>query len=269
MDAAITGAFFAGVVAYSVASTLFLAELYRREGSSPARKWAPRALAVGLVFHGAHVVGASLLTNTCPVRSINFMLSLSAWIAVAGYLSIRARWNFHAIGAVVGPIALTFLVSAEFVSARPDDSVPTGLLAVHVTANLLGVGLFILAGAAGAFYLVQDNRLKAKQLGGLSNKLPPLDTLDFTEHRLLVAGFLLLTLGIVTGAVFAGGLGSSSGTGFARVLVAFGTWLLVALVLVLRAVLGWRGRRAAYGTIAGAIGVALVVAVYVLRGTGA
>jgi ABC-type uncharacterized transport system permease subunit len=40
-----------------------------------------------------------------------------------------------------------------------------------------------------------------------------------------------------------------------RVVLGYGTWLLVAIVLVSRAALGWRGRRSAYGTLAGLAGV--------------
>jgi ABC-type uncharacterized transport system permease subunit len=165
----------------------------------------------------------------------------------------------------VAPLALTFLVGAQFVALNegPDPSVPRTLLAVHVTANLIGLGLFLLAAAVGAFYLVQERQLKEKRIGWLSAKLPPLDALDHIEHRLLLAGFPLLTLGIVTGAVFAGSM--SAGAEMLRALLAYTTWVLAAGVLLLRVTAGWRGRRAAYGTIAGAVCVVLVILLYAFQ----
>jgi ABC-type uncharacterized transport system permease subunit len=54
-----------------------------------------------------------------------------------------------------------------------------------------------------------------------------------------------------------------------RAALAYLAWLLVAAVLVLRATLGWRGRRTAYGTLAGVACVLLVIVAYVVRAGGA
>jgi ABC-type uncharacterized transport system permease subunit len=261
-----SSAFLLGLIAYSAASTLFFLDLARREGSPTAQRWAPALLGAGVAMHAVHVVTASLLSRVCPVESLHFALSLTALIAAGVYLAVRRRLRVHAIGAFVAPVALTFLVGAQFVGVHePAPAVPRALLALHVTANLLGVGLFLLAGAAGAFYLVHERRLKDKRVGWMTARLPPLDALDRTEHRLLLAGFPLLTLGIVTGAVFSSSLQSGGSAEVLRSALAYSTWLLVAGVLVLRALAGWRGRRAAYGTIAGAVCVLLVIALYVVR----
>jgi ABC-type uncharacterized transport system permease subunit len=267
MEQLATIAFYLGVIAYSIASTLFFLHLARRETASGPTRFAPLALGVGAGAHAVHVVCASLLSNVCPVESPHFFLSLTALIAVVVYLPLRSRFNLHAMGAIVAPIALTFLVGAQFVDlgSRPSEQVPRGLLALHVTANLLGVALFLLAGAAGAFYLVQEQKLRNKRSSGVLSKLPPLDALDRTEHRLLLAGFPLLTFGIVSGAVFASRLGAASTTELVRAALGYATWILVAAVLLLRAVLGWRGRRSAYGTLAGVVCVLLVILLYAIR----
>lgn len=267
MEQLATIAFYLGVIAYSTASTLFFLHLARRESESGPTRFAPLALGVGAALHALHIVSTSLLSNICPVESPHFALSLTALIAVVLYLPLRARFRLHAMGAVVAPIALTFLVGAQFVDlgAGPSAQIPRGLLAMHVTANLLGVALFLLAGAAGAFYLVQEHKLRGKRATGMLSKLPPLDALDRTEHRLLLAGFPLLTFGIVTGAVFASRLGGASTVELIRAALGYATWILVAAVLLLRAALGWRGRRSAYGTLAGVVCVLLVILLYAIR----
>src|SRR5262249_17955972 len=159
-------------------------------------------------------------------------------------------------------IALVMLVAAQFVGDHPTSSAPRTLLAVHVTANLVGMGLFVLAGAAAIFYIVQERQLKAKHGRGIATRLPPLDALDHTEHRLLLAGFPLLTLGVVTGAIVLHGLSGSTPQDVMRSVLAYTTWLLLGGVLLLRAVAGWRGRRAAYGTVAGAVCLLLVIMIY-------
>jgi hypothetical protein len=52
-----------------------------------------------------------------------------------------------------------------------------------------------------------------------------------------------------------------------RTIFGYATWLLIAGVLLLRAAAGWRGRRAAYGTIAGLACATMVLVIYLVRPT--
>ncbi|MGC4091117.1 MAG: cytochrome c biogenesis protein CcsA [Polyangiaceae bacterium] len=255
-------AFYLGMIAYSAASTLFFLDLLRPALSK--RSMAPWVLALAGVFHAAHVVSASFLSHTCPIDSLHFALSLSALMAVVVFLALRPRLKLDALGVLVAPLGLSFLLGAKFVSTgnTAPSSVPRSLLLMHIGANLLGIGLFLLAGAAGAFYVVEERRLKHKKLG-MASRLPPLASLDRAAHRLLLAGFPLLTFGVVTGSVFLDRLSSVHGLELVRSLIGYASWLLFALVLVLRQSSGFGGRRAAYGTLVGVAGVLVVMLVYV------
>jgi ABC-type uncharacterized transport system permease subunit len=262
MSTAAVIAFYAGVVAYSAAATLFFVELARPDPALGAARWASRALGLGVLLQGAQIA-TGLADASATAWSLKFALSLCACSLSVAYLVLRVRMRIDAVGVVVAPLSLALLVGAQFLRASgPVTDFPRTLLFMHVTANVLGVGFFLLAGAAGAFYLVQERRLKAKRTS-LHGRLPALDALDLTEHRLLLAGFPLLTFGIVSGAVFAARLESMTSASLARAALAYATWILVAGVLVLRAVAGWRGRRAAYGTLAGVACVLLVIGIYV------
>ena len=82
----------------------------------------------------------------------------------------------------------------------PEPKLSPMFIALHVLANLLGDALFLLAGGAAALYLLQERRIKEKKRAGtLLSNLPPLETLDRAVHSFLLAGFPLLTLGILTG----------------------------------------------------------------------
>ena len=86
-----TIAFYLGVIAYSVAATLFFLDLARKDGGAVRAQWAPRLLASGGVLHAVHVVTASLLSRVCPIDSLHFALSFTALIAVGAYLALRER----------------------------------------------------------------------------------------------------------------------------------------------------------------------------------
>ncbi|HEX5099370.1 MAG TPA: cytochrome c biogenesis protein CcsA [Polyangiaceae bacterium] len=270
MDALATIAFYLGVIAYSAASTLFFLDLARQTAPPPRSTWGPRLLVVAALLHAVHVVTASLVLQRCPVDSLHFGLSFSALVAVAAFLVLRRYASLDAVGVIVAPSALTFLVGAQFVGVEvtTDPLISRPLLVMHIAANVLGVGLFVVAGAAGLLFLVLERRLQTHRAAGLGGRLPSLDTLDRSMHRLLVGGFPLLTFGVVTGALFSRHLEDLSGAAFARTLFGFLTWVVLASVLVLRRVAGVRGRRAAYGTLAAVLCMFLVVVVYAVRPGG-
>jgi ABC-type uncharacterized transport system permease subunit len=186
--------------------------------------------------------------------------------ACAIYLALRRRYRIDVVGAFVAPLALTFLLASSLVGmSAPDPHYRRAILPIHVAANLLGDALFMLAFAAAVAYLLQERRLKQKNLAGFFRKLPPLDALDKAEHRFLLAGFPLLTAGIVTGVYWAHDVEAGGAAAIARAALGYATWVLFAAVLLLRAGAGWRGRKAAYGTIAGFSFAVLVLILYLIR----
>ncbi len=264
METLATVSFSLGVIAYSIASTLFFLGLARRPGEE-APGVAARVLIAGVIFHLSHIVAASLFTQVCPVESVHFALSLTALVTVVVFLLVRRSRRMDALGVLVSPLALAFLVASQFVGpTHAHPGISRALLSLHITASLIGFGVVLLAGAASAFYLFVENRLKAKRFAQMG-RLPSLDALDLVGHRLLLLGFPLLTFAVVTGGIFIAQLPDSGGASFARALLGYATWALVAGVLLLRALLGWRGRRPAYGTLAGVACLAVILMVYVLR----
>jgi ABC-type uncharacterized transport system permease subunit len=257
--------FYATVTAYAVASALFFSHLARSGGSVRAGKAAPLVLGVAALFHAGYVSLASIMTNVCPVKSIHYVASVAALMAAGLYLLLRRRLRIDALGAFVAPVCLTFVLGSRFVGV-PDQGVGGWLLAFHVTVNVLGDAFFLLASGAAVLYLVEERRLKQKRAASLFGRLPALDALDRAEHLLLWTGFALLTLGIISGTAWARRIETGSPAEAARAFLAYGSWVLFASVLILRAALGWRGRRAAYGTIAGFLLAVAVLVVYLVRG---
>lgn len=265
MEILATVAFSLGVIAYSVASTLYFLELTRgRAPSAPIV--ASRALLVGVAFHAVHLEAVFWLRPISPLAGIHFTLSAATLVTTIAFLTLRERWKLDALGAFVGPLALTFLIAAQFVDAgEPPLGVSRLLLFLHVTSNLLGLGFVLLAGGASAFYLFSERRLKNKKHVQAKGQLPSLDALDLVGHRLLLIGFPLLSVGVVSGGVFFAQLGSLSGLSFVRAGLGYVTWGLVAGVLFARAVFGYRGRRAAYGTLLGVLFLSLVLFIYLIK----
>ena len=250
---------------YVIASVLFVRFLVRGKGD--VGKLGPRLIGLGAVLHGAYICVASLVLHVCPVNGIHFPLSVASMTMCFAYLFARRRLRVEVAGAFVAPLALTSLMAARFVGrGEPADSVKSVILPFHVTMNVFGVALFGLAFSAAALYLVQERLVKKKRIDGMSRRLPPLEALDRAEHRFLLAGFPLLTFGIITGTVWARRIEMGGTTEILRAVFGYVTWFVIAGVLFLRAAAGWRGRRAAYGTIAGFAFAVAVLIVYLTRG---
>lgn len=255
-------AFLLGVVAYSASSALYFVILARGPSASVERN-AARALGLGAAFHGAHVVFASLLSHLCPVASVHFGLSLTAFVLALGFLRLRSSRPIDALGMFVAPAALTFLVAAQFFVAPADGStVSSALLILHIAANLGGLGFVLLAGATALLYLGVERRLKRKTWKSSLGRLPSLDGLDALGYRLLLSSLPLLTTGAVTGALFLRNLEGLGGLAFARAMLGYGAWGLVLAVVLLRSFGGFRGRKMAYGTVFGMAGLMLVLSAY-------
>lgn len=256
--------FLVGALAYATATGLFFLGIVRREAGGVA--WAPRLLAIAAAAHLLYITLASLVARICPVESVNFALSVAALVAAGAYLLARRRWPLDALGVVVAPLGLIPLLGTRLAGLHADaQRLPPVFLTLHVAANLVGLALFALACSAAAFYLFVERRLKQKRLASVAGRLPPLDALDRAEHRFLLTGFPLLTLGIVTGTVWAHQLRIGAGSEFWRAALSLLTWLVFGGVLLLRVAAGWRGRRAALGTIAGFVFALLVLVGYLVR----
>ena len=80
--------------------------------------------------------------------------------------------------------------------------------------------------------------------GGVSRRLPPLDALDRAEHRFLLAGFPLLTIGIITGPVWAKRVEAGATSDILRAVFGCVPWLASAGGVFLRAAAGRSGRGA-------------------------
>jgi ABC-type uncharacterized transport system permease subunit len=271
-----TGTFLVAALLYAAASVLFYVEVARREvrggittkpPATPGRaaRLAPLLLGAAAMGHAAYVTLASLVARVCPINSVHFSLSVASLLAIGVFLPARRRFHIDALGVLVAPLGLVFLLGTFFLgTATPSPSLGPFFIGLHVLANLLGTALFLLAGGAAALYLVQEKRLKKKRPTGRSN-LPPLEALDKAVHRFLIAGFPAFTVGIVSGTFWAQKLETGTPDEILRIVLGYATWLLIATVLLLRAAAGFRGRRAAYGTLVGFVCVAAVLIVYLVR----
>jgi len=263
--AAITTAFVLTAVLYTAAGVLYFVHLAR--GGPRAAAWAARLLATAVLAHLGFVASNYLLAHRSALGDIQSALSLVSLLITVTYLVTMRSHRLAVLGAFITPVALLLFLGSGLRTSVPPvpEHVRSALLPLHVAVNLLGIVAFALAFAAAVGYVIQEQLLRRKHVFGVFQRLPALDVLDDVGLRLVTFGFPLFTLGLITGTLWLrhGGLILSTGQGFAIV-----AWGCFGSVLLARAVAGWRGRRAAIGTMLGFLCAIAALAGYLVRDVG-
>jgi len=182
-----------------------------------------------------------------PGVSLGGMMGLVGW-AVVGAALAAERWSkvkvVMGLGAPLGVVGL--LCSAGVGPVKGAGVLKSWWVGVHVISLAMGYGLLVLTFMGGVMYLLADKALRAKRLGGLAGRLPALASLDRLMHTALMGGFVLLSLGLVSGAGYAQLVLGSYWRWDPKEVWGLITWLLYAVMIHTRLVQGWRGRRGAW-----------------------
>jgi ABC-type uncharacterized transport system permease subunit len=250
--------------AYAIASVLYLAHLIRLHKS--VENAARILLGIGVVLHLADI-GVRCYQGVTPVSSTVEAMSFVSFLVAAGFLLASLRYRLAAAGAFAVPASLALLVLARIAPSPPATPQMGSLGQAHILLATLGVAVFAFAAVLAMLYLFQDRQLKRKKFLRVMEKGTPLDTLDRLAHRAVSIGFPVFTLAIVTGALWIARLGLVHHPEALRpeYLFAVGAWIAFAILLIARIGAGWRGRRAAWLTLGGFGGTALVIGAYFLR----
>jgi cytochrome c-type biogenesis protein CcsB len=238
------------LVLYFAAAASFIACLISMQ--ERLRTVGPVLLAAAACVHGVEIALRSIAVQHLAIASFDEGLSFLAWTLALTYLVLNRRYPLTVLGAVVAPFAFLLTLVAFVVTSGARELPPvlrSAWLPVHVTLAFLGNAVFALAFATSLVYLFEDNRLKAKRPPKLRRLFPSLEKLDELNYRLLAWGFPFLTLGIVTGAIWAHFAWGQFWSWEARETWSLVTWSLYAMLLHARVTGGWRGRRAATLTI--------------------
>jgi len=265
MNGILWASFILSAASYLGACGLFLAQARRRPATHVRPVWAPRVLVLGAGLHLVYLIVFSVVDRQCPVYSMHSALGIISLVGVVTYAVVSRGRRLEAIGGFVAVLAALFLVAARTIAERPAAANDRWLLAVHITSNFLGGGILLIAGCASAFYIWSEHRLRTRRALGQGPKLPPLESLDAVVHRLLWIGVPFLTVGILSGRIVLKHAEAVTAGDRIRAALSVGSWLLLLAVLLLRQFKDWRGRRAAYAALAGALGLLVVIALYAGR----
>ena len=129
-------------------------------------------------------------------------------ITIVSILTIWSHFKLkiEMMGIFVAPIATLILLFLAFTyspsSLHTSSESPHLLAKIHIGISILGQSFAITGFAIATMYLFQQRALKKKQLNFITKATPPLDKLEQSLMFSLWLGFIFLTLGLITGAIY-------------------------------------------------------------------
>ncbi len=212
------------------------------------------SVSLGFTAHTLALLTRYLEAGYTPVTNLHESLSFFAWMIIGVLLLTHLKYNVKVLGAFLTPIALILML---FALALPKEILPLAPVLrsywhpFHVVFAFLGNAIFTLTFCCGILYLIQEHQLKSKRMGAITKRLPSLKVLDDLNYRSLTFGFPMLTLGIITGAVWAEYAWGRYWGWDPKETWSLITWFFYAALLHQRLTVGWRGKRAAIMAIVG------------------
>ena len=247
---------------YAVAATLYLAAwIFQNPLPAKLAKWAAILTVLGNLagFFLRWVESYQLGIGHAPMSNMYESLVFFALTIGIIYLYIEHRYQNFFVGAFATPIAFLAMAYASMspnVNDRIQPLLPalkSNWLIAHVLTCFFGYAAFAIAFGVSIMFLL---KLKARTDGkGILAFLPEQRILDDLTHRMVLFGFLFLSVGIITGSVWANSAWGSYWTWDPKETWSLITWFVYATLLHARLIRGWYGKKIAFLSILGFMAV--------------
>ena len=238
-------------------------------------------IAIANIFLTSQLILRWLQSGHFPISNLYESLCFLTWSCTLTQLFLERAWSSPIVSAVATPISLLSIGFASFAlpenlqsSAPLVPALRSSWLVMHVSVimcsyaalmigSILSFGVFLVdwkkqfnlrnsSFGSGEFrqsaelYLDEDKENLIQPIG-FTNA----EQLDSLSYRAITAGFLLLTIGLISGAVWANEAWGSWWSWDPKETWAFICWLVYAAYLHTRITRGWQGKKPAIVAIAG------------------
>ncbi|NLZ17037.1 MAG: c-type cytochrome biogenesis protein CcsB [Desulfobulbaceae bacterium] len=251
------------MIAYILASAIYIGGLLfktpRLGLAGTCLTWggvAMHSVATLLRWQESYQIGA----GHAPLTNMYESLVFFALCIALTHLFLEHRYKVRMLGAFVLPLAALSMAYASF-SPRIDDSIKplipalqSNWLIAHVVTCFIGYGAFAVGGALGLVYLLKNSRTPKEEQAAHS-LLPGLAAIDELIYKTLIFGFLWLSAGIITGAIWANEAWGTYWSWDPKETWSIITWFLYAITLHVRFTRGWSGTRIAWLSLVGFVAV--------------
>ncbi len=227
-----------------------------------------------------------------PISNLYESLCFLAWACTLTQLLVENAWSSPLIAATATPMALIAVAFASFV--LPDQlqaasplvpALRSSWLVMHVSVIMCSYAALLVGSLLSSAVLFLDKNTsielrsssvgsggfrKSEQVSSLiddtqmlnltSIEITRIEKLDSLSYRTITVGFLLLTIGLISGAVWANEAWGSWWSWDPKETWALICWLIYAVYLHARITRGWQGKRPA---VIAVVGFILIIICYI------
>jgi cytochrome c-type biogenesis protein CcsB len=220
--------------------------------------WLVQTAGLGLRWVESYQMGIGRAPLTNMYESVVFF----AWAIILLYLLMEWKFKIKIIGSFAVPLAFLAMAYASFstdLTKAINPLVPalqSNWLIAHVVTCFIGYAAFAVAAALGIMYLLKSISPDLGEASpSLSVRFPSLTIIDDIIHKTMVFGFIWLTAGIITGAVWANSAWGTYWSWDPKETWSLITWFFYAIILHARYTRGWSGGMIAILAIFGFVSV--------------
>ncbi|MBU2646575.1 cytochrome c biogenesis protein CcsA [bacterium] len=232
--------------------------------------WGRRFLILGFCLQLIFIVTGYGELKTVLFNSLSGLLIFLSLLLILVMFILNFYFPEQIFELIFPPLTIFFLLLSILIADQPvvtqeflERSTLMGrsLLVVHGSFSMLGYLLFGVACLTSGFFLFQEKRIKNKTLLLKKVKFPSLGLLDTIIFKMVVAGFLFLTVGLLLGINLSILTTQGAPKISLRQLLPVFTWSVYAILLISRSAIGIRGRNSAIWSMIGFL-VAVISFVY-------
>jgi cytochrome c-type biogenesis protein CcsB len=209
-------------------------------------------IGLGMRWYESYALGYGRI----PLTNMYEALIVLAWSTVIVYLVIEYRYKVRQLGSLVFPVVSLAMAYASLSPSLTSEIKPllpalqSNWLTYHVITCFLGYSAFAVSFGTSIAYFIKG-RGQSADSAAEDAVLPSLQVLDEIIYKTIAIGFLMLGVGIITGAVWANYAWGRYWSWDPKETWSLITWLVYAAFLHARITRGWRGKRAAVFSIVG------------------
>jgi cytochrome c-type biogenesis protein CcsB len=249
-------AFTATFIAYMAAAIVYI--VYLGIKNENLAKAGTILTIVGFITNTA-VMGLRWVISGHPpfVNGFEFLVSFT-WGIAGIYLLAEWKYKLKIIGAFVMPTAWLLLAYIAVImpaeSKNAENLMPalqSNWLTIHVATAMVSYGAFALSFGTSIMYLIKQSMENNKSKSEFNNRMPALDVLDDISYKFIAVGFPLLSIVIISGAIWAEYAWGRYWSWDPKETWSLITWLVYAAYLHARFTYGWKGGRAAWMSLLG------------------
>ncbi len=234
-------------VIYIAATILFF--IYVAGHKEKIGKYAVNVTIAGFAVHTAATILRIIESGRLPFSNQFEFATSFTWGIVLIFLIIQFYHKLTSLGSFVMPLAFLMMGYASMLSKEIKPLMPalqSNWLTMHVGAAVISYGSFAVACGLAIMYLLNE-----KKMDKTDSKLPDVEAYDYLSYRIIAFGFLMLTVVIVSGAIWAKYAWSRYWAWDPKETWSLITWLIYSVYLHLRFNRGWKGRPAAWFAVIG------------------